>query len=511
MTTPQINERSAGILLHITSLPSPFGMGDLGEEAYKFARFLAKSNQKWWQILPLNPTDHGEFPSPYSSNSSMAGNTMLISAELLADEGLLDILDLPKYYLPVTSKANFNEARKLKEVLFEKAYQNFLKEDHFVREQEYEQFCKQEHYWLHDYAIYVSLKHEFNGFSWHHWPEEYKLRNNKSLEKFLAQHKKDIDKTKWLQWVFFRQWKNLRTYCNKINVHFFGDLPFYVSHDSVDVWANPEIFSLDKNGDSIFIAGCPPDYFSEDGQRWGMPVFRWDVLKKQNYDWWIKRLAKNMELYDLLRLDHFMAFSRYWNIDASEETAKNGTWVPGPGEDFFNKLKVAFGSLPFVAEDLGDCDENVYKIRDSFGLPGMKILQFGFGSSEADAIHKPHNYGYNFIVYAGNHDNNTTRGWYSKEAGKHDHKRLKKYTGIRVTEKNVAEVLGKMVYASVCKIAILTMQDILNLDETFRMNTPGTMENNWTWRLENDQITKSVQRKLKAWTKLYDRISVLKK
>ena len=499
------NQRSAGVLLHITSLPSPFGIGDLGEEAYSFARFLSKGYQKWWQILPLNPTDRCEFPSPYSSNSSLAGNTMLISPELLADEGLLDVLELEEYKLPVKSKADFVEAAEIKDILFEKAYQNFLEEDHFVRGQEYEAFCQEEAYWLNDYALYLSLKNKFNGTWWKAWPQEFQLRDKEALERYAAQNRKSIDKTKWLQWIFFRQWKNLKTYCNNIGVHFFGDLPFYVAYDSADVWSNPEVFMLDPQGEMTHVAGCPPDYFSEDGQRWGMPIFNWEKLKSQNYDWWNKRLAKNMELYDLLRLDHFMAFSRYWLIDAYESTAKNGKWMPGPGAEFLDQLMDKWGKLPFVAEDLGDCDESVFALRDQFHLPGMKILQFGFGNAEENSVHRPHFHSTNFVVYSGNHDTNTTRGWYAHEAGKKDHKRLKKYVGHRVSEKTAAHVLVKMAYGSVAKIAIAPMQDILNLGQEDRMNTPGTMHHNWTWRVEPEFLTKSVQKQLKEWTKLYDR------
>jgi 4-alpha-glucanotransferase len=318
-------------------------------------------------------------------------------------------------------------------------------------------------------------------------------------------HTGDLEKVKWLQFLFKKQWQALRDYCHGLGIQFFGDLPFYVSYDSVDVWANRELFSLDPAGEMQGVAGVPPDYFNEDGQLWGMPVFNWEVLKEQNYRWWVQRIRKNMELYDLLRLDHFRAFADFWEVPAGEETARRGEWKLGPGADFFTMLQKELGQLPFVAEDLGDINDAVYSLRDDFGLPGMKVLQFAFGGDMPRSTYIPHHYIPNAIAYTGTHDNNTSRGWFRQDISREERQHLEQYVGRVVLDKEVHEVLGRLAYASVAKTAILPLQDVLGLDESARMNMPASTNGNWGWRLQPGQLTDKHEAKLREWCRVYHR------
>ncbi len=496
--------RSAGILLSITSLPSPFGIGDLGPQAYAFADFLNRSDQKYWQILPLTPIDASQSFSPYSSVSSMAGNVWLISPEKLYEDGLLDREDLKEFKSSAADRVAYAKVIKHKTKLYDKAFRNFQAQ----RKAAFEAFCNREAHWLDDFALFMALKASHKNKPWFEWPDAYKSRNLKSLLRFSSEHQAEIGYIKWLQYTFFRQWKNLKHYCNDLNVDLLGDLPFYVSYDSVDVWSRQEIFKLNKNGSMAGVAGVPPDYFNKDGQLWGMPVYRWDVLKDQGYDWWLKRIRKNMELVDLLRLDHFRAFADYWEVPAKEKTAVRGEWKLGPGEHFFAVLKQEFGKLPFIAEDLGDISEAVHKLRLQFELPGMKVLQFAFGDTLAQSDHAPHNFEPNFFVYTGTHDNNTTAGWYRKEVKAKVREQISVYANAKVTEKNVSEVLTRMAFASVAKTAIIPLQDILGLDESARMNVPASTSKNWQWRLDADISLEKQEKWLKELTQLYNRAEV---
>ncbi|WP_234733730.1 malto-oligosyltrehalose synthase [Tellurirhabdus bombi] len=500
-----INNRSAGILLSLTSLASPFGIGDMGPAATEFADFLSRSRQTYWQLLPLNPTEQGQGHSPYSSISSMAGNTLLISPDLLAQEGLLDSEALVQHHLPPSDKTDYTKAERVKNKLFDEAYQNFSEGRAEGLQVEFNLFCEQEAYWLDDFALFVVLKQKQDDKAWFQWPKPFKLREPEALATFTAENQRVLDQTKWLQFIFARQWKDLKAYCNNLNIKLFGDLPFYTSYDSADVWANPSIFSVDEEGKMIGVAGVPPDYFNAEGQLWGMPVFRWDVLKEQGYSWWIDRLRKNMELYDLLRLDHFRAFANYWEVPSSEKTAINGEWRQGPGSDFFLTMQQALGELPFVAEDLGDINDAVYELRDEFMLPGMKVLQFAFTDDMIHSVNVPHNFTPIGIAYTGTHDNNTTRGWYRQDATKEERKMLERYTGYPISDRNVHQVLSRMAYACVAKIVILPLQDVLGLDESARMNTPASTKNNWVWRLLPDQITPASEVQLREWVLLYGR------
>lgn len=500
------NNRGAGILMHITSLPSPFGVGDMGPEAYNFAGFLSRSGQKYWQILPLNPTGAEQNFSPYSSVSSMAGNTLLISPDLLVTAGLLKAEDLKPYQQAASDKADFAEAERIKNHLLNIAYHNFKTGNFTALNRQFEQFIKQEANWLNDYALYLALKQHHNNAPWYRWPSQFSQRKLAALSRFVVQYSEEIEQIKWYQFIFQLQWQALKAHCSVLNIKLFGDLPFYVSHDSVDVWANPNSFCIDADGNMTGIAGVPPDYFNADGQLWGMPVYRWDVMKSKGYDWWINRLRKNLQLFDLLRLDHFRAFSAYWDVPAGEDTARNGQWKPGPGSDFFKAVKAALGDIPFIAEDLGDIDPPVFVLRDEFEFPGMKVLQFAFGDELPDSLYIPHNYQENYLVYTGTHDNNTTVGWFSQDTSKAVRKQVEQYTGQSAKAKNIHDVLGRVAYASTAKIAILPMQDVLGLDETARMNNPASAKNNWTWRITPNYVVDDIEIKLLEWVKLYNRV-----
>jgi malto-oligosyltrehalose synthase/4-alpha-glucanotransferase len=497
------NARGAGVLMHITSLPSGFGIGDIGTGAWNFVDFLVKSEQKYWQLLPLNPIGPDQGFSPYSSVSALAGNTLLISEDVLYMNGLLERSYIDKYRSAIKDEVDFKKIASLKNKMLLKAFE-FWNDDNYDID-DYTEFCEREKDWLDDFSIYSVLKENQSGAPWIDWDPVYRDRNPAKLRQFAADHHQDLEFVKWKQFVFFIQWADLKEYAGESGIKMYGDLPFYVSYDSADVWSNRELFGLDAEGRMTGIAGVPPDYFNADGQLWGMPVYNWERMKSDGYLWWLRRIRKNMELYDLLRLDHFRAFSDYWEVPAGESTAVNGTWKHGPGADFFAVLEKEFPDLPFVAEDLGEINEAVYELRDKFKLPGMKVLQFAFGDDMGLTDHIPHNFkSSNFIAYTGTHDNNTTKGWYELEAGKTIRKNLSKYTGVHVDGKNVHTVLARLAYASVAKIVILPMQDILGLDSKSRMNKPASANGNWKWRMK-EQPGKDIVKMLRSLVRTYGR------
>lgn len=498
-------KRGAGILLHITSLPSDFGIGDLGPEAYAIADFLYRSGQKYWQTLPLNPVEGGQGHSPYSATSSSAGNILMISPQLLGNAGLIDENDLPLYHLPSKSMIDYVQTEKLKLQLLDKAWENYNNITRPATDLAFRDFCTREHKWLHDYSQYAVLKELNNGKPWYEWGDDFKQRDEKTLMAFAIEHQHKITKAKWLQFIFASQWFALKERCNDLHIQLVGDLPFYISYDSADVWANREIFAINEAGQRTGIAGVPPDLFSKDGQLWGMPVFNWQVLKSRNYDWWIDRLEKNKQLFDLIRLDHFRAFSSFWEVPASESTAKIGEWKSGPGAHFFRVALKKLRTLPLLAEDLGDIDEAVHTLRDEFDFPGMKVLQFAFGDNFPFSEHLPHNYTKNFFVYTGTHDNNTMLGWYRNETNGDTRRKLTKYTGQPLTEANVHTVLSQLAYASVADTVILPLQDLLGLDEKNRMNIPAMAGSNWLWRLMPKQLNEDIETTLKEWMYIFER------
>lgn len=503
--TPVRSPRSAGILMHISSLPSAFGIGDLGPEAEKFAEFLSQSGQRYWQTLPLNPTGEEQLWSPYSAVSGMAGNPLMISPELMARDGLVLPQDLRKFFVTNHGKVDYKEATLVREVLFEKGYRTFLSTGSMHAP--FREFCKREAWWLDDFALFMVLRDQHDNKPWYEWPAPYKQRQAKALGDINRFHQERINKVKWLQYIFDKQWKELKAFCNNLNIQMFGDLPFYVSYDSCDVWANPEIFRLDGARNMKGVAGVPPDYFNSKGQLWGMPVFRWDVLKKKEYSWWVDRVRKNFELFDVVRLDHFRAFVSFWEVPADEKTAVNGTWRKGPGADIFKVFEQKLGKVAFVAEDLGDVDAAVFALRDEFGLPGMKVLQFAFGDNMTTSDYIPHNYTPNFVVYTGTHDNNTTVGWWLKDTKQDIRSNLKQYVDQPgISQNTIHLVLGKMAYSSVAKTVILPLQDVMGLDETARMNTPASVKLNWLWRLKPGQLLPGFKNQLLKWGRLYNRI-----
>ncbi len=498
-----VNKRGAGILMHITSLPSEYGTGDIGKEAFRFVDFLRRSGQKYWQLLPLNPISASQHFSPYSALSSMAGNALLISLESLVQDGLLSESEIQSGVPAGGKHVDYSALQAYKMPLLDLAHERWMEQG---TNSEYTGFCERESFWLDDFALFTTLKGQYEDQPWNKWPAEIRKREPAAIEKVIKTAKIDLEKIKWQQFIFFRQFAALKQYANAQRVQLIGDLPFYISYDSVDVWAQPQRFKLDEAGNNAGIAGVPPDYFNDEGQLWGMPVYRWDVMEKEDYAWWKQRLRKNMELYDLLRLDHFRAFASYWEVPAGEETAINGSWQPGPGAKFFEAMREDLGNLPFIAEDLGDIDDDVYELRDAFEMPGMKVLQFAFGDDMACSIHIPHQYTTgNSLVYTGTHDNTTTKAWFKSESTKENRKNLECYMGRPVTAENVHYQLIRLAYASIANLAIIPVQDVLGLGKKARMNTPSSIKHNWTWRLQPGELKHEHEKMLHELASIFGR------
>ena len=495
-------KRGSGILLHMTSLSSPFGIGDLGPEAYRFADMLAETKQSFWQILPLTPTNPAYGNSPYQSVSAFAGNPLLISPELLVRDGLLeesDLEDLPTY---PEGRVDHAIVATYKDKIFTQAAERFArKSDHYG----YREFCFQNVSWLDDFALFQALKSHFSGKIWTEWAPEVRDRQPEALQSLKRELHDKIGRIKFFHYIFFQQWLSLKAYCNERGIQIFGDIPIYVIHDSVDVWANPELFELDDNKKPFVVAGVPPDYFSETGQLWGNPLYRWDRLRESGYDWWLRRLERNGKLFDFVRVDHFRGFVGYWEVPAGETNAINGRWVEAPAEDFFNALLRRFPRLPIIAEDLGVITPDVREIMHRFELPGMKVLLFAFGDDSATNPYLPHNLPRDCVVYTGTHDNNTTRGWFEREATPETKKRLFRYLGREVPTEEVHWELIRLAMMSAAKMAIIPMQDILGLGEETRMNRPSTTKSNWQWQLLPGQLTPSLAERLREMTEVYGR------
>ncbi len=492
--------------MHITSLPSAFGIGDLGHEAYKFVDFLAASGNTYWQLLPLNPTYKKYNHSPYSSDSAFAGNPLLISPEILEEEGYLKLKEFKKPGLTSTGKADFENAREFKEAILGAAYKKFKEKR---KSSPFNAFCRIHSYWLEDYSLFRAISKDFTS-AWSTWPEGLRERKPAALKKAEKDLKEQIEKEKFIQYIFFSQWKKLTKYAGKTGIKTIGDIPFYVTHDSADVWAHQAYFKLDKGKEPTFLSGVPPDYFSKTGQLWGTPVYDWKMLKSKGYDWWIERIRQNLLLFDLVRLDHFRAFSAYWEVPAGEKTAVNGKWVRTPGTDFFRVVKKEFPKMPLIAEDLGSLDEPVYRLLEKFNFPGMKVLHFAFGEEKKENPYLPFNHNSHSIVYTGTHDNNTSKGWF-KEIDKEAREHLENFTGKKITAENVNEVLQRLALSSVSKLAVIPMQDILGLGKEGLMNIPGSTEGNWTWRMEEGKLKPVLIKKLKELNELYGRKEIPKK
>jgi 4-alpha-glucanotransferase len=499
-----MDKRGSGILLHLTSLPSAFGIGDLGPWAYRFADFLAESKQKCWQCLPLNPTDGEAGNSPYHSTSAFAFNPLLISPEMLVQEGFLSREDLePLPSFPV-QRVDYPAVTAYKERIFSRAFELFRTG---AVPSDYQAFCDRNRPWLDPFALFTALKAYYVGKAWYTWPDMHRYTNVAALE---AQQPERIrawaEKVRFLQYLFFTQWTQLKAYCRRKGIRVFGDMPIYMIHDSADVWMHPEIFNLDPHtGQPLTVAGVPPDYFSKTGQLWGNPVYRWDALKEGRYGWWMERIAHNLELFDLVRLDHFRGFVAFWEVPAGEKNAVKGRWVAAPATDFFSELTKRFPALPLVAEDLGTITPDVWELMDHFRLPGMKVLLFAFGPDLPDNLYAPHNHTPWSVVYTGTHDNNTVRGWFEKEASQEDKHRLCRYLGKDVSAETVHREMIRLAMMSVARMAIFPMQDVLGLGEEARMNRPASNHDNWRWRLNPQDLSPSVSGDLCRLTELYGR------
>lgn len=498
-----MKRRSSGILLHITSLPSPYGIGDLGTQSYRFADFLAETKQGFWQILPLNLTDPALGNSPYYSPSAFASNTLLISPELLIQSGLIEKTDLEPFPSFQNEQVGYHNVTTYKKKLFYRAYERF-KEKKYDK-YEYERFCFENSHWLEDFALFITLKAHFHGQVWSEWHSEIRDREPEALQVFKRQRHDRIEMEKFLQYLFSQQWSSLKDYCNQRGIQIIGDMPMYVCYDSADVWANPDLFKLNENKQPSFVAGVPPDYFSKTGQLWGNPVYRWDRLKETGYSWWIQRTKHNLNLFDMVRVDHFRGFVAYWEVPATEKTAINGCWVEAPAENFFSTLLKCFPYLPIIAEDLGVITPDVRKIMHRFEFPGMKVLLFAFSDDLSTNPYLPHNHVKNCVVYTGTHDNNTVKGWFEREATQGEKESLFRYLGREVPSENIHWEFIKLAMMSVANLVIIPMQDILGLGEEARMNRPSTLESNWQWRLLSGQLTPEIAQKIRGMTEIYGR------
>jgi 4-alpha-glucanotransferase len=497
-----MNRRKSGILLHLTSLPSPYGIGDMGPEAYRFTDFLAEAKQSFWQILPLNPTERVYGNSPYHSISAFAGNPLIISPELLVQDGFLATADCEPLPTGPIGRVDYENIVPYKEKVFNTAYDRFTKvQDHDA----YKTFCAENISWLDDFSLFVALKGHFQGKAWNQWPPEVRDRQPEALQSMIEDLHDTIEQEKFLQYFFFRQWFALKGYCNEKGIQIIGDMPIYVDYDSVDVWTHPEIFKLDAERKPEAVAGVPPDYFSATGQLWGNPVYRWNTLKERGYDWWIRRMGHTLSLFDVVRIDHFRGLVAYWEIPAGEQTAIHGQWVEAPVYDFFDGLRAQFPSLPVIAEDLGVITPDVRKVMQHFELPGMKVLLFAFGEDNPMHPYLPHTYEKNTVVYTGTHDNNTVRGWFEREAKPKDKKRLFRYLGRKTSPQEIPWELIRLAMMSVANLAIIPMQDILGLGAEARMNRPATGDGNWEWQLVPGELTPALVEKLRAMTQIYGR------
>jgi 4-alpha-glucanotransferase len=494
-------ERSAGILLHPTSLPGNYGIGDLGNDAYDFINFLEASGQKIWQVFPLGPTGFGD--SPYQCFSAFAGNPLLISPDYLKDEGLLSNENLAEAPDFNPTEIDYGEIIQFKEKIHHKAFQNYKKNGNDFHK-DCGDFCERNAYWLDDYALFMACKNYHNGKVWSEWEEDIAFRKKGAVAKWNEKLKEQIEYQKFIQYIFEKQWQRLKKHANEKGIQIVGDLPIFIAYDSADLWAHRELFSVDEKGKLKTVAGVPPDYFSATGQLWGNPLYKWDVLEKNDFDWWIKRFGRLYELIDIVRIDHFRGFDAFFEIPGDAETAERGRWVKAPGEKFFNTIKKKLGDVPIIAEDLGVITQSVRDLRDKFEFPGMKILQFAFGE-DGEKHFLPHNHVPNCVVYTGSHDNDTTRGFFEKEKeiGSGIYEWAQKY--LNYYGDDIRFQVIRTAYASVANFVVIPMQDILNLGSEARMNFPGRPSGNWTWRFTWDQINDDLINQYKEMTEIFER------
>ncbi|TMQ34341.1 MAG: 4-alpha-glucanotransferase [Planctomycetota bacterium] len=495
-TKPSKGNRSAGIILHPTSLPGPYGIGDLGPAAYAWTDTLARARITWWQVLPLGPTGFGD--SPYQSFSAFAGNPYLVSPDALIQDGLLARSDVDGVSFPA-DHVNYGPVIQFKVKILARAWENFQAGHAPGLRQQVEAFAARNASWLDDFALYMALKDAHGGASWQSWPRELVVRQPAALKRAQQDLATALGLHKFRQFLFFRQWQALKQYANSKGIKLIGDVPIFVASDSADVWHNPELFFLDERRQPTVVAGVPPDYFSATGQLWGNPLYNWEALRKTGYAWWVARMRATLELIDLVRLDHFRGFEAYWEVPAGRPTAQEGRWVKGPGADLFETLRARLGGLPLLAEDLGLITEEVEALRAKLRLPGMRVLQFAFGGATEDRF-LPHNYERNTVVYTGTHDNDTTVGWYNA-LQEHERRFLRRYLGKDSHE--VAWDLIRVAWSSVADYALAPLQDVVSLGTEARMNFPGRPSGNWSWRFTPQMLSQGVLDRLADLTEVY--------
>jgi 4-alpha-glucanotransferase len=500
-----LSQRSSGILLHPTSLPSRGGIGDLGPAAYEFVDWLAAAKQTLWQVLPLGPVGFGN--SPYSCTSAFAANVLMISLERLADRGLIAGARIAAS-TAMDSAVDFDRVRQHKLPLLREAASNFFRAASGAARERYNHFCRDNHWWLEDYVLFSSLRERYGEQPWNSWPEEIVRRRPDAMAKLHTELREQLDQERFLQFAFFEQWAALRSYCHERGIRVIGDVAIFVSYDSADVWTHPEIFRLKPDLSPEVVAGVPPDAFSETGQRWGNPLYDWDVLRSRGYSWWIKRMRWAIETCDIVRLDHFRGFESCWEIPADEPTAIHGRWVAGPNASLFKALKSALGKLPFIAEDLGYITHEVHDLRKALDIPGMKVLQFGFGNRGAH-IYLPHQFEPDAVVYSGTHDNDTTVGWWNSCATEEEKAAVSAYLGIR--EDGVHWAFIRAALTSVANQSVIPVQDVLGLDSSARMNVPSQTTGNWSWRMQRGALTAPLAEKLAALVEVTDRDECVKR
>ena len=499
-----MKNRGCGILLHITSLPSRFGIGELGPWAYKFADFLEACGMSWWQVLPLNPTSTKNYNCPYSSESAFAGNTLLISPEFLVRDGFIENTYLDPVPQFPADRVDFERVITYQQIFLFRAFEFFKKNK---KREDFEKFCAEHSFWLEDYARFVSFKEYFQGRHWSDWPAEIRDRDPASMSSLSEKLREDIEKEKFMQYLFYSQWAALKNYCNRKGIEIMGDTPIYVDYDSADVWSHPEIFDLNPAKKPEHVSGVPPDYFSATGQFWGNPVYKWSELKKTGYDWWIRRIGHNQKLFDFVRIDHFRGFVDFWEIPASEKTAVHGKWVKGPKQDLFDEVLKHFPTIHIVAEDLGIITQEVRDFIKCLGFPGMKVLLFAFTDDTGSNPYAPPNHIPNCALYTGTHDNNTARGWWESESSPEERERFCKYVGRQVSADEISETLIRMAMMSVANMVFIPMQDILGLGQSARMNTPAVVKGNWEWRLLPEYLSPELGARVRDMLKLYARSS----
>ena len=497
-----MKRRASGILLHVTSLPSPFGIGDMGPWAYRFADFLAETKQSYWQILPLNPINPDHY-SPYHSASAFAGSPLLISPELLVRDGYLEESDVASRPEFPRHRVDFPAVISYKTALLDKAFSRFQQGE---RPPDYRIFCSSHAEWLDDFALFSALAQSRPGQAWSDWPVGLRDRNSESIDLARVEMGESIEKEKFFQYLFFGQWLELKRYVNNKGIMVIGDIPVYVDYNSADVWSNPELFRLDDNKKPIVVAGVPPDYFSETGQLWGHPIYNWQKLQDDGYAWWLARIGAAMSMCDINRIDHFRGLVAYWEVPGRDTTALNGRWVEAPVCDFFDAVMKKFVSLPIIAEDLGVITPDVREMIRYLGVPGMKILLFAFGPDLPSNPYAPHNMDKNCIVYTGTHDNNTVRGWFDTEAATDDKSRLFQYLGREVDPDAVPWEMIRLAMMSPARTAIFPLQDLLGLGQEARMNLPSRKEGNWMWRFSSEMLTEQIACKLRDMTVIYGRV-----